>query len=274
MVQFIFLTTDYRLEKKIPTVKADGCSLPDDVYNTAISIILQSVVKPGSHGCVGPAEDAQVLLTFDGSNISAGWRCAGGGRWLISVETSVNQARFTRRRLLLRLMWSRWERRALRSCRRTGTGNVNFGYLRFNINKPLQEPFWPSYVHVGASVESFLLWEASFLSDSGDPRPNRWETQRRWVKGTNLPAELKRVSNPEQINSPLLSIRPASCSFLSCCACIPSASSVWSSSSTPFTYTARETVLMQDLRIKNIKRFKQRRPASPSVSTEAEPGSW
>lgn len=61
-------------------------------------LILQSVVKLGSHGCVGLAEDAQVLLTFNGSDITG---CRRAGR-----KTSV-----THRRHLRRLGG------ALRSCR-------------------------------------------------------------------------------------------------------------------------------------------------------------
>lgn len=49
--------------KKIHTVRIDGYSFPDDVYNTAISIILQSVVKTrltwvcwSGRGRPGPAD--------------------------------------------------------------------------------------------------------------------------------------------------------------------------------------------------------------------------
>lgn len=79
--------------------------------------------KTGSHGCVGLAEDVQVLLTLCGSSVSTQrWR-AGGGRRPICVETSIECVWFAPQRLLLRVMWIHQERGALRSYRggnRTG----------------------------------------------------------------------------------------------------------------------------------------------------------
>lgn len=98
-----------------------------------------------------------------------------------------------------------------------GMGNLNF-----TINKPL---------HEGTSVNE---------------------------SEANLPTELKmqswkRVSDPEKLNSPFMSVCPASGSFLPHCVCSPSASSVSSSSSAPFTYTARTNCLNAGIKHQNEK---------------------
>lgn len=74
------------------------------------------MLQPRSHGCVGLAEDIQVLVTLCGSNVSTGWLGAGGGRWLIAVETSIKCDWIINTGLFLHLLWRHWEWRAPWSC--------------------------------------------------------------------------------------------------------------------------------------------------------------
>lgn len=216
-------------------------------------IILQSVLKPGSHGCVGLAEDGQVLLALCGNDVSAGWWCTGGGGTLISVETSVRRVWFIHRRLPLRLMWSHWERRALRSCQ-----NKQFREKQTRKCVDHMKGCW-SNLHM-CMLE--LQWSFSGcerrrfcpileIQDLTGGKHSRNESE---------DVRVERVSKPEEVNSPLWASRPASCSLLSCWAFIPSSSSVWSSFSTAFACAAKQTdALMKDLSIKNIQRFREMR---------------